>query len=150
MPTLRQLHRYLGVFFTPSIVFFAFSGALQTFGLHEGASHGAPPPTPWIAAIASIHKDQRLPKPRLSSRPFIATVAPAVAPAPVAAEPGTAAAMPQKSPLPLKLFVLALAVGLCLSSLAGMYIALANPRSRVPSAVTLGAGMLLPLLLLLA
>ena len=32
---LRDLHNWLGVFFAPGILFFALSGVLQTFGLHE-------------------------------------------------------------------------------------------------------------------
>jgi hypothetical protein len=32
----RQLHLYLGTLFAPSIIFFAFTGSLQLFGLHEG------------------------------------------------------------------------------------------------------------------
>ena len=146
MPTLRQLHRYLGVFFTPAILFFAFSGALQTLGLHEGAVHGAAPPYPWIATIAALHKDQHLPKRRASPPQAIP-----VAAAPPVAESHDAVppAAPQPSALPLKLFVLALAAGLCLSSLTGMYLALANPRTRVASGATLAAGAVLPLLLLL-
>ncbi len=33
---IRQLHLYLGTFFAPSIIFFALTGAIQLFGLHEG------------------------------------------------------------------------------------------------------------------
>jgi hypothetical protein len=160
MLTLRQLHRYLGVFFTPAILFFAFSGALQTFGLHESEQRGAPPPVAWIAALASVHKDQHLPEVRTQ----------ALAPAPTdahadehaqgdaearAAAPGAGqAAAPAsheatKSPLPLKLFVLALAIGLCATSLVGLTIALSNPRSRRPTALMLVLGTLLPLVLLL-
>ena len=35
MKSLRQLHLYLGVFFAPLIAFFAFTGILQTYDLHE-------------------------------------------------------------------------------------------------------------------
>ncbi len=31
----RLVHLYLGVFITPALLFFAFTGALQTFSLHE-------------------------------------------------------------------------------------------------------------------
>ncbi len=142
MPSIRQLHRYLGVFFTPAIVFFAFSGALQTFDLHKGAHRGDPPTYPWIAAMASLHQDQELyqapaPKPQASK--------------PTNSKPEPAAAEPEEhSSLPLKLFVLALAIGLCTSSLAGLYIAFSNPRVRLPVGLTLVAGMLLPAILLLA
>ncbi|NVD71844.1 hypothetical protein HUX88_14975 [Duganella sp. BJB1802] len=140
MLTLRQLHRYLGVFFTPAIVFFAFSGALQTFDLHKGAHRGDPPTYPWIAAMATLHKDQEVyepPKPK----------APAAASAPAAA--AKAAAPEEHVNMPLKLFVVALAVGLCLSSLAGLYIAFTNPRSRRSAGFALAGGMALPALLVL-
>ena len=68
----RQIHRYLSVFFTPAILFFSFSGALQTFHLHESAQRGAPPPVAWIAEMASLHKDQHL----LQARPRLASSAP--------------------------------------------------------------------------
>ena len=32
---VRLTHLYLGVFIAPAILFFAFTGALQTFSLHE-------------------------------------------------------------------------------------------------------------------
>ncbi|GJI93865.1 hypothetical protein RugamoR57_05830 [Duganella caerulea] len=145
MLTLRQLHRYLGVFFTPAIVFFALSGALQAFDLHKGAHRGDPPTYPWIAAMATLHKDQEVyepPKPK----------APAAAPAPAAAAPAAparAAAPEEHVNMPLKLFVVALAVGLCLSSLAGLYIAFTNPRSRRSAGFALAGGMALPALLVL-
>ncbi|RFP19292.1 MULTISPECIES: hypothetical protein [unclassified Duganella] len=141
MPSIRQLHRYLGVFFTPAIVFFAFSGALQTFDLHKGAHRGDPPTYPWIAAMASLHQDQELyqapaPKPQASK--------------PANPKPEPAAAEPEEhSSMPLKLFVVALAIGLCASSLAGLYIAFSNPRVRLPVGLALAAGMLLPAILLL-
>ena len=69
MLNFRKLHRYLGVFFTPAILFFAFTGALQTFGLHESKQRGEPPPVAWIAALASVHKDQHLPQPRRAAAP---------------------------------------------------------------------------------
>jgi hypothetical protein len=152
MLKLRQLHRYLGVFFTPAILFFAFSGALQTFGLHESKERGAPPPVAWIAALASVHKDQHLPEDR-ASLPAAApgagqAQAPAAVPAPPAAPPVVHEA--SKSPLPLKLFVLALAIGLCATSLVGVTIAFSNPRSRRPTALMLVLGTLVPALLLFA
>jgi hypothetical protein len=146
MMKLRKLHRYLGVFFVPTIIFFAFSGALQTFGLHESARRGEPPPTAWIAALASVHKDQHLPAPP-AARPEPAPAAVAhSAPAPAAEHERE---HEKKSPLPLKLFILAMAIGLCVSALLGVYFALSNPRTRVETLVAVGLGALIPLLLLL-
>src|SRR6185312_7518895 len=57
---LRLVHFYLGVFFAPTIIFFSFSGALQTFSLHE--NHQGQPGIPWVTALAEIHKNQRAPE----------------------------------------------------------------------------------------
>lgn len=152
MFSLRQLHRYLSVFFTPAILFFSFTGALQTFGLHESAQRGEPPPVAWIATLASVHKDQHLPQARARRAAPTATAAAPVATAPVAqpaSAPTAEAPREEKSTLPLKLFVLTLAIGLCATSLVGLTIALTNPRSRKESAVMLVLGTLLPVLLLL-
>jgi hypothetical protein len=153
MLNLRKLHRYLGVFFTPAILFFAFSGALQTFGLHESKQRGAPPPVAWIAALASVHKDQHLPQPRRAAPPSAAAATDVAAPprpsTPAKAPaPGAEGHAPEKSTLPLKLFVLAVAIGLCLTSLVGLTLAFNNPRNRKETGVMLVLGTLVPLLLL--
>ena len=59
MKFLRQLHLYLGCFFAPLIAFFAFTGLLQTYGLHE-APKNAPQPPAWIKSLAMVHKHQNL------------------------------------------------------------------------------------------
>jgi hypothetical protein len=147
MLNLRQIHRYLSVFFTPAILFFSFTGALQTFRLHESAQRGAPPPVAWIAALASVHKDQHLPHAR--PRPADpAQAAPATNVARPVRAPSEEAPDPERSTLPLKLFVLALAIGLCVTALVGLTLAFTNPRSRKQSAVMLVLGTLLPALLL--
>lgn len=151
MINARRLHRFLGVFFTPTILFFAFSGALQTFGLHESPRRGEPPPVAWIADIASIHKEQKLRS--KDSHEHGATPAGEAATAPRSAPPPSAsqAAGPaqEESWQPLKLFVLLMAIGLSLSSLIGVYLALSNPRARGEAGMALALGAILPLLLLL-
>jgi hypothetical protein len=156
MINARRLHRFLGVFFTPTILFFAFSGALQTFGLHESPRRGEPPPIAWIADIASIHKEQKLRTE--TSHEHDATPAGEGAAAPRSAPPASAspATGPAASPAkqeeswqPLKLFVLLMAIGLGMSSLIGVYLALSNPRARAEAGMALALGAILPLLLLL-
>ena len=143
MLRLRSLHRYLGVFFMPSILFFAFSGALQTFGLHESKQRGVPPPVAWIAAIAAVHKDQHLPEP--------------AAPREQGAMPGPAPEAQHKggnpegvSALPLlKVFTLLMSIGLGITSLIGMYLSVSNQRTRKVATAILLAGVLVPLGMLL-
>ena len=61
MMTVRQLHTYLGAFIAPSVLFFAFSGSLQLFSLHE--AHGTYKPPAFAEQFGSIHKDQVLKSP---------------------------------------------------------------------------------------
>lgn len=55
---VRSTHLYLGVFITPALIFFAFTGALQTFSLHETNRGSSYKPPAWVATLAQIHKKQ--------------------------------------------------------------------------------------------
>jgi len=142
MRKLRQWHQYIGLFFAPAIMFFAFSGALQTFSLHEGGHGSSYEPPAWIVTISSVHKDQRLPR----AKPVDAENIRAVPPrdeTPRRPRPSG------PSPLPLKIFVLCMAVGLISSALLGITIALRNRSVRRNSLIALALGTVLPVLLLL-
>ncbi|WP_454883401.1 hypothetical protein [Sphingomonas oryzagri] len=137
---LRRLHHYVGLFFAPAILFFAFSGALQTIGLHENHGPGPQPPA-WIRWMASVHKDQR-PLKIVPAEP---------------AQPGPAAQKDKHaddhedegpSPVPMKAFVLLLSIGLITSSLLGVTIALTNRATRRSSVLALALGTVTPLILL--
>ncbi len=150
MRNMRLYHHYMGVLFAPLILFFAFSGALQTFDLHE-VENGVKPPQ-WIAVIAALHKKQTLPRPR---PPRPAQVAPAAgakdaAGAPVAQAERAAPAKRPASPLPLKVVVGIMSVALMLSTLTGLVIALNNRRTRSVSAILLVVGTVLPWMLIVA
>ncbi len=56
MSSIRTWHTYLGILIAPSVLFFALTGDLQLFGLHE--SHGTYVPPPLIEKLSSVHKDQ--------------------------------------------------------------------------------------------
>jgi hypothetical protein len=143
MRRVRQLHNYIGVFFAPAILFFAISGSLQTFGLHESRGDAAYKPPAWIVTIASIHKDQKLPhaRPKHQEPNGSNTRAPKRPPS-LEAEDGGA------SPLPLKIFVLCLALGLITSASLGVTISLKNKATRRATLLLLAAGTALPVLLL--
>ncbi len=160
MKQLRQLHLYLGVFFAPAILFFAFSGALQTFSLHESEEGESYTPPAWVVAIASIHKDQHLPHHKAHAHPA-APVAPApeaaIAPAASSASAASSEARPPQpdehehegpSPLPLKCFVLLLSIGLMTTALLGIYMALQNRNNRRNTWITLAAGVVVPIAML--
>ncbi len=142
---LRQFHLYLGVFFAPAILFFAFSGMLQTFSFHEAKGYAGAPPPGWIATIGSIHKDQRLPRAKVSGgdkehRDEAGKSASPPRPTRPAIAPGT---------LPLKIFTGIMSIGLMFSALLGITIALTNRTTRRVSLIMLAAGTLLPIGLLL-
>ena len=56
MSSIRLWHGYIGIFIAPSVIFFALTGALQIFSLHE--SHGSYTPPVIIEKLSSMHKDQ--------------------------------------------------------------------------------------------
>lgn len=142
MRRLRVYHHYLGVLFAPAILFFAFSGALQTFDFHERRAGVSPPPR-WISVIASLHKKQAMPRPKLAT--------PQRATPPDEGLAKKAGAPPARAyPLALKAFVGLMSIGLMLSTLIGLVVALNNARMRTLSLVLLAAGSALPLLLVLA
>jgi hypothetical protein len=146
MQQLRRYHLYLGVFFAPAIFFFALSGALQTFRLQEEKGWGGTPPGV-IVWMASVHKDSRLPKPAVvhvddheheGDKPAAPRARPAQ-------KPQTRAPFT----LPMKIFAALMSIGLMLSALLGVLIALNSRATRRMSAAMLAAGSVLPLLLLL-
>jgi hypothetical protein len=140
-PTLlkqfRQLHLYLGAFFAPSIIFFALSGSLQLFGLHEGRPGETYQPPALIAKLASIHKNQTLsqrqgPPPGLGGAqkrpPEFGEEARSARPEDrdQKKEPGESQAT-----FALKLFFLATATGLVLTTCLGVYMGFKFGRSRI-------------------
>jgi len=155
--TLRQYHHYIGVFFAPALLLFAFSGALQTFRLPEPKGYGGTPPE-WMVWLAAVHKDQAPPheKPGGAKPAVVADHHDAddadhhdadhhdeAAPAATAPAPAK-----RPSPLPLKIFVVLMALGLITSTLLGVTIALNNRATRRVSIVMLVAGAVLPCVLL--
>jgi hypothetical protein len=155
---LRQLHLYVGIFIAPAILFFALTGALQTFNLHE-SGHGREnyqPPT-WIVKLSRLHKDQTVAVPQRKGPP--AGDKPAKAPKAATEDAAPAAktapsngpkppAPAQKSHLPMKIFFLLVTLGLFSSTLTGIYMAYKYNRSKVLVTGLLLAGILVPLALL--
>ena len=60
MQRIRQIHLWLGVFFAPLIIFFAFSGMLQTFRWNDSLKDGSYTAPAWIVKMAAVHKNQHL------------------------------------------------------------------------------------------
>ncbi len=144
MMTLRRLHLYLGLFIAPSVLFFAATGSLQLFSLHEDhAGYEAPE---LFEKLGSLHKDQVFILPKHHEH--------AKAPSEMQGRPGaTQARAPDAEPpmpvkvLALKWLFLAVALGLIASTLLGLWMALVTARGKGLAWLVLAAGVVLPVAL---
>ena len=146
MQKIRRYHYYLGVFFAPMIILFAFSGALQTFRLQEEKGWGSQPPV-WIEWMASIHKDSKLLKAKAPEADHDApakpeAAKPAEAPKPDRPKP------PKANKLPMQIFMAVMSAALLLSTCLGITIALNSRATRSGAMVMLALGVLVPLAVL--
>jgi hypothetical protein len=146
LKVLRQIHLYIGVFISPAILFFAFTGALQTFSLHETSRGSDYKPPTWIVTLAQLHKKQTTTIPVHKQRP--ATDIPKPDKHADAATPQPSPQPPQKSHLPMKIFFLLVSIGLFISTLTGIYMSYKFTRNRILVTASLIAGVLIPLILL--
>ncbi|MBV9932042.1 MAG: hypothetical protein JO013_14015 [Alphaproteobacteria bacterium] len=148
---LRRLHRSLGLFFAPALLLFSLSGALQTYRWQEPKGYGGNPPG-WIVWMASVHKDQALPRAAKAGAPEAGPPPGEKAKAAGPDAKGPAARGPErKGPgrrQGLMLFVGLFGLALFLSTLLGIAIALANAAARRTNLLVLAAGAIVPLLLL--
>ena len=144
---LRQWHTYIGLFIAPSVLFFAVTGAIQLFSLHE--AHGDYTPADIVEKLSAVHKDQvfRKPPDRKPHAPTPESTPPAGQAAQQALAQGDDRGV---SRLLLKWFFLFVAAGLILSTCFGIWMGLTNPRRRMVGGILLIAGSLIPLCLLAA
>lgn len=164
---MRKVHLYLGIFTTPALLFFALTGAMQTFNLHEATAGSSYKPPAWIATLAQLHKKQETTVPVHRPRPAAQdnsqgsgksgeTATPqeqhgsqgkpgaGKTPNPSLGPPSG----PHKSHLPMKIFFLLVSVSLFLSTLTGLYMSYRyNHGWRLVTAVFV-AGFVVPPLLL--
>jgi hypothetical protein len=135
MSSIRIWHMYIGILIAPSVLFFALTGALQLFSLHE--AHGSYEPPPLIEKLSRVHKDQVFaqkehekaksegagaqehPKAENEDQPRLGTVL-------------------------LKWFCLLVALGLSISTLLGLWMGLTQLRRRRTGWWLLAVGIILP------
>jgi hypothetical protein len=157
---LRLIHLYTGVFIAPALLFFAFTGALQTFSLHETTRGSSYKPPAWAVMLGQIHKkqtpivpvrkpvppdkqpDKAAPEKAQPSSSATPQRAPAEAP-----KPTGEAAQKSHNPLPLKCFFLLVSIGLFVSTLSGLYMSYKYIRNRRLITVMLLGGIIVPVLL---
>jgi hypothetical protein len=150
----RKTHLYIGVFTAPAILFFALTGSLQTFSLHESSRDGSYKPSQWILVLAQIHKKQSM------QVPMRKTAAPQLAPVSEApdkpdkkmeakkSESQSAPSTPKHNLLPLKIFFVVVGLSLFTSTLSGLYLAWKYRRDRILATAALIAGIVVPILLM--
>lgn len=162
----RLLHLYLGIFIAPALIFFAFTGALQTFSLHETTRGSSYKPPAWAVTLGQIHKKQtpvvpvrkRLPEVQSSPDQRAGGRQPGqerehnresntgASPLPNPGQPGApdAPAGRKHHPLPLKIFFLIVSIGLFLSTLTGIYMSYKYMRNRKLVTALLILGTVIP------
>ena len=142
---VRQIHLYLGVFISPALLFFAFTGALQTINLHETIQGSSYKPPAWIMHLAQLHKKQTIDLP--TRRPHFDSPPPAAAAQPD--QPAASGPPPtQKNHIPMKVFFLLVSLGLFTSTLTGIYMSYKYRGSKLAITLLLVAGIVVPLLLI--
>ncbi len=139
---IRRIHLYVGLLIAPSVLFFALTGALQLFGLHEARDGYRPAPV--VERLGELHKNQRFAlKETRPEAPALHVALPGSAPTKEDAEAPT----PLREIL-LKWTFLSVALGLVLSTGLGLWIALTSPRTTANHWILLAFGVLLPLAIL--
>lgn len=144
---VRKIHLYFGLFISPALLFFAFTGMVQTLSLHEAAGNSFKPPSV-LVELGMLHKHQTLGMP-VRKAPENKAAKPGHAAAPDdEPDAGVTLAGKQKQHLPMKIFFLAVSLGLLTSTVTGVYMSYKYARSKVVVTGTLAAGVLVPLVLL--
>ena len=144
---VRTIHLYLGVFSAPMLLFFAVTGGLQTFGLHETSRGSSYTPPAWLVSVAQLHKKQTLVvSPKRIPPPSAQSVRPATS---GAAQAAKRVSSPAKNLLPMKIFFALIALGLLTSVLSGLCMAWRFSRRPGWFGAVLAGGIAVPLLLLL-
>jgi hypothetical protein len=149
----RLTHHYIGIFFAPTILFFAVTGCLQMFGLHESSRGSSYVPPAILVHLSQLHKKGTVYLPLRKAAPS----APAKADGPNAEaakpgapkSPGTTPASPAPNSLPMKVFFAATALALAISTCTGLLMSWKYARRKVVIVGVLLAGFACPLLLLL-
>lgn len=141
LAVIRDLHVYVSVFVAPSLLFFALTGALQTFRIPDQKTVPV-----LIQKLARVHKDDVFAvKPQRPKRAEGGDHDKAGAQKPPEAKPE-----PRASTERLKWFFAAISIGIGLTTLFGLWMALAHSRRRLVIWALLIAGAAAPVLILMS
>ena len=139
---LRTWHANISSFIAPMVFFYALSGSLQIFDLHE--SHGSYHAPAVVTAIGRLHKNQVFaPVPPRNRRPG-SPAARAVG-GPPGGPPAERISVPT---LMLKWLFFVEALGLATTTIFGVWIGLTHAKRKRTVVALLVAGTVLPLALI--
>jgi hypothetical protein len=139
MSSIRLWHSYIGILIAPSVIFFALTGALQIFNLHE--SHGTYTPPALIEKLSSMHKDQVFER-KHHNKHEAESKNDQQPPPPQEHEEG-----PTLGTMLLKWFFLFVALALTSSTVLGLWIGLTHIQRKRTGGWLLLAGVVLPIAL---
>ncbi len=151
LKSIRLIHRYIGLFFSPTILFFAITGGLQMFGLHESARGSSYVPPNILMHLAQLHKKGTLYlPPRKVASPTSTKSDGAKPDGPKIETPKPTQASPATPPnsLPMKIFFASTALALALSTCTGLIMGWKCAHRKSIVLLTLAAGVLIPAILL--
>lgn len=134
-PLIRRLHVYASVFVAPSLLFFAMTGALQTFRIPD-----RPDASALLQKLARVHRDDVFAlKPARPTKPAGAKPAEAKPPT----QPKANASIER-----LKWFFATTSILIMVTTLMGLWMALAYSRQKLLMWILLIAGAAAPVLIL--
>ena len=145
---VRQIHLYASMLFAPSLLFFAVTGALQLFDLHEAKPGRSFEPPAVLQELGMVHKKQLFALPRRRPPPPAAADGSLLAPNVPSTSPPPGGRQDGWEVLELRIFFLFASIGLLLSTCLGIWIGLQQGRNRRAAVGLLVAGTAIPVLLL--
>jgi hypothetical protein len=140
MSSIRVWHNYIGILIAPSVIFFALTGALQIFSLHE--SHGSYTPPALIEKLSSMHKDQVFERKHHDEHKPKEESKGGQQPPPAEHEEG-----PALGTMLLKWFFLFVALALTTSTVLGLWMGLTHMQRKRTGWWLLLGGIVLPIAL---
>lgn len=131
------------------MLFFAFTGTIQTLSLHESAGSSYKPPA-ILAELGQLHKKQTMAMPvrKVEAAESGSHDAGRADRAKAAGQPAVTLGRKRRQHLPMKIFFVLVSVGLLSSTMTGIYMAYRYERNKLLVSGALAAGVLLPLVLI--
>ena len=141
---VRLTHLYLGVLIAPCVLFFAITGAYQTFDLHKVSKTSGYKPAKLVAMFAEIHRNQTPVLRPVKSATAGTSTTKTDTPKDLVVPPTL---VETHNALPLKIFFLLVSISLVGSTFTGIYMTYKYKNNKALVGGLLIAGAILPVLL---